>query len=80
MLASIDWRGIYDIEGHQRWKLFGGVSLSDGGSVELIEQEFSKRTDGGVTGQLRFRFADPLTTVVARKDFSFEDWSSRHAN
>lgn len=80
MLASIDWRGIYDIEGHQRWNLFGGVSLSDGGSVELIEQEFSKRTDGGVTGQLRFRFADPLTTVVAKKDFSFEDWSSRHAN
>lgn len=80
MLASIDWRGLYDVEGHQRWSLFGGVSLSDGGSVELIEQDFSRRPDGGVTGQLRFRFADPLTTVVAMKDFSFEDWSSRHAN
>lgn len=80
MLVSIDWRGFYDVEGHQRWNLFGDVSLSDGGSIELIEQEFFKRTDGGVTGQLRFRFVDPLATVVARKDFSFEDWSSRYAN
>lgn len=80
MLASIDWRGFYDADGHQRWNLFEGVSLSDGGAVELIEEDFSVRDDGGVTGQLRFRFSDPIEAVIARKDFFFEDWSSRYAN
>jgi hypothetical protein len=80
MLASIDWRGFYDIEGHQRWKLFDGVSMSGGGAVELIGEEFSVRSDGGITGQLRFRFSDPIAAIVSRKDFRFEDWSSRYAN
>lgn len=80
MLASIDWRGFYDVEGHHRWSLFDNVSLSGGGAVELIDEDFSVRSDGGVTGQLRFRFADPIAAVVERKDFLFEDWSSRYAN
>jgi hypothetical protein len=80
MLASIYWRGFYDVEAHRRWDLFDGVSLSGGGTVELIEEDFSLRSDGGVTGQLRFRFSDPIEAVVSRKDFYFEDWSSRHAN
>ena len=80
MLATIDWRGFYDVDGHQRWNLFEDVSLAGGGAVELIEEDFSLRRDGGVTGQLRFRFSDPIAAVVVRKDFFFEDWSSRYAN
>jgi hypothetical protein len=79
MLANIDWRGIYDVEAHHRWSLFDGVSLTGGGAVELIDEDFSVRSDGGVSGQLRFRFSDQIAAVVARKDFIFEDWSSRYA-
>lgn len=80
MLASIDWRGVYDVESHQRWNLFDAVSLTGGGTMELIDEGFVSRPDGGVTGRLRFRFSDPIGEVVARKDFFFEDWSSRYAN
>lgn len=80
MLASIDWRGFYDIDGHRRWNLFDGISLINGGPVELISEQFKRRSDGGVTGQLLFRFADQLPELVGRKRFAFEDWSSRYAN
>lgn len=80
MLATIDWRGFYDVDGHRNWNLFGGVTLAGGGAVELIDQTFVQRPDGGMTGRLRFRFADPLADIVARKAFRFQDWASRYAS
>lgn len=80
MLATIDWRGAYDIPSHREWKLYDGVSLKDAGALELVSEDFDRRIDGGVTGKLRFRFADPLSDLVHRKRFAFEDWSSRYAN
>ena len=80
MLATIDWRGAYDVPSHRDWKLYDGVSLKDAGALELISEDFERRIDGGVIGKLRFRFADPLSDLVHRKRFAFEDWSSRYAN
>lgn len=80
MLTSIDWRGNYDIDGHRQWNLFDGVSLTDGGALKLVSEEFFRRTDGGVSSQLRFQFTDPLNKLTMRKTFAFEDWSSRYAN
>lgn len=80
MLATIDWRGSYDVPSHQQWNLYDGVSLKDAGPLELVSEEFERRIDGGVTGKLRFRFTDALSDLVHRKQFAFEDWSSRYAN
>lgn len=80
MLATIDWRGTYDVPSHREWNLYDGVSLKDGGAMELVSEDFERRSDGGVTGKVRFRFADPLSDLVLRKQFAFEDWSSRYAN
>jgi len=80
MLATIDWRGTYDVPSHREWKLYDGVSLKDAGALELVSEDFDRRIDGGVTGKLRFRFADPLSDLIHRKRFAFEDWSSRYAN
>lgn len=80
MLATIDWRGVYDVPGHREWHLYDGIFLKDGGAVTLVSEDFQRRMDGGVTGKLRFRFADPLSNLVDRKRFAFEDGSSRYAN
>lgn len=80
MLVSIDWRGNYDVPGHSFWNLFDDIRLKDGGQIEMVSETFRTRDDGGVTGQMRFRFSDPLPTLVDRKMFQFEDWSSRYAN
>lgn len=80
MLATIDWRGSYDVDGHRRWNLFDNVSLTDGGELDLVSEEFSRRADGGITGSLLFRFADPMPELVERTTFVFTDWSSRYAN
>lgn len=80
LLASIDWRGSYDAEGHQRWGLMENISLRDGGRLVLLESSFFERGDGGTSGSFRFRFADPIDSLVERRRFLFEDWSSRYAN
>ncbi|WP_157961942.1 hypothetical protein [Acuticoccus kandeliae] len=80
LLAHIDWSGAYDIDGHARWNLFDNISLADGSSVKLISEKFTPRPDGGVSGDLRFEFSDSLSELVVRKEFQFEDWSSRYAN
>lgn len=80
MLASIDWRGHYDIDAHRTWSLFDGVSLKDGGDLTLVSEEFRERADGGISGKLHFRFDEPISNLVKRKRFSFSDWSSRYAN
>jgi hypothetical protein len=80
MLTSIAWRGEYDLEGHREWSLFDGISLADGGRVELLGETFSEDLDGGTTGQLRFRFTDALNGLVGRTDFFFQDGSSRYAS
>lgn len=80
MLASIDWRGAYDVDAHDRWNLFDNISLVHGGRVVLVSEEFFRRPDGAVGGKLRFRFSDHPSELVGRKQFAFEDWSSRWAN
>ncbi len=80
MLVSIDWRNSYDVPAHREWHLFDNITLADGSAVEMVSETFTTRDDGGVTGQMRFRFADPFPALVARKKFQFSDWSSRYAN
>lgn len=80
MLTTIDWRSAYDIAAHHRWNLYDGVSLKNGGRVFLASEEFKERAGGGVRGQLLFKFADPLISLLDRKSFEFEDTSSRYAN
>ena len=78
MLATIDSRGLYDVESHRRWKLYENVTLTDGGGLELIEQNFTIQPDGGVRMDLLFRVLDPITSIIGRKEFRFSDASSRH--
>ena len=78
LLATLDWRGFYDVEAHRRWKLYENVTLTDGGELELIEENFTIRPDGSVRMDLLFRFLDPITSIIRRKEFRFSDASSRH--
>ena len=66
MLATIDWRGTYDVPSHREWKLYGGVSLKDTGALELVSQEFDRRIDGGVTGKLRRSPVRPYPAQAVR--------------
>lgn len=78
--ATIDWRGPYDIAGHRGWRLLERMSLANGGEVELVSERFVYRADGAVSGEFLFRFSDSPTHLVARRDFTFLDFSSRYAS
>lgn len=77
MLASVKWLGSYDVGAHQRWNMMDNISLTDGGLLELISEEFMLRDDGGTSGSFLFRFEDPIGELVNRDRFLFEDWTSR---
>lgn len=79
VLASIDYRGFYDISAHKRWRIFENMSLSDGTKVRLVSEKFSTRQDGSVSLQVLFEFRKELSEVVARKNFIFSDHTSRYA-
>lgn len=81
MLSTVDWRGEYDAASHRQWNLLENVKLKDGPPLDLLSSEFGRRQDGGVSGKFRFRFAGASAReLVQRRDFFFEDWSSRYAN
>jgi hypothetical protein len=80
MKASIYWRGAYDVDGHKRWGLFNGITLEDSTRVTLTSETFAPRADGGITGELFFRFEAPPDHITPRKAFTFRDASSRYAS
>lgn len=80
MLATIVWRDIYDVPGHEEWHIYDSLSLKDGDKVILISEEFNQRSDGGTTGKLLFRFKETISNLIKRKQFQFEDFSSRYAS
>ncbi len=49
MLASLQFRGAYDISGHTRWHIFDSLTLEDGTPVTVVSEKFHTRTDNGIT-------------------------------
>jgi hypothetical protein len=86
MLANVNWRGSYDIQGHQNWKFFENLTVpssSEGNAivVKKLSEDFSQNSDGSTQGKFRFVFQEMgIRDLVKLKRFSFSDWSSRHAN
>jgi hypothetical protein len=86
MLASIRWRGNYDIEAHRSWSVLEGLKLEHpSGDTEIrirkLSEEFTRTPQGNVEGKFWFVFdGAPLSELVGLNTFSFSDWSSRHAN
>lgn len=80
MKASIDWRGPYDVEGHDRWNLFEHLSLDNGTPLTLLSERFASGIGGDIIGEFIFRFEDTPNRIAQRKDFIFRDTSSRYAS
>lgn len=86
LLSNITWEGQYDIELHRSWRFLDNVSLlgptpTKTISLRKVDETFSQTTDGKTLGKFRFIFEGaPLSQLVQLKEFSFSDFSSRHAN
>ena len=81
ILASIDYRGLYDVPAHHRWRIFDNMSLRDGTPVRVVSEEFSSTSAQNISLQVLFEFEQaPLSQMVRRKAFIFGDPSSRYAS
>jgi len=81
ILASINYRGRYDVPAHHRWQIYDNMKLQDGTPVRVISEKFLSNSEGRTLLQVLLEFEKAsLSDLVSRKSFVFNDPSSRYAS